>query len=55
MARPEIISGFTGRISLTTSDTSAGMTRPHAIHIAPSRAIIAHVTDFSGKVLVVAS
>ncbi len=55
MARPEIISGFTGRISLTTSDTSAGITRPHAIHIALSRAIEAHVLPFNGNVFAVAS
>ena len=49
MARPEISSGRSGRASFITSATMNGSAMPHAIHIAPSRAIAASVLNFSGK------
>ena len=53
--RPDISSGLSGRTSFITSATIDGSARPHAIHIAPSRAIIASVLNFSGKDLLAAS
>ena len=53
--RPGTSSGLSGRASFTTSATIDGNASPHAIHIAASRAIIASVLNFSGKVLVAAS
>jgi hypothetical protein len=37
IARPDIISGFTGRISLTTNAMMAGATSAHATHRAVAR------------------
>ena len=55
IARPDISSGRSGRISFTTSAMSAGSARPHEIHIAPSRAIAAIVLSLSGNDLVAGS
>ena len=52
IARPDINSGRSGRASFTSSETIAGSARPHAIHIAPSRATAAHALSLSGKVRV---
>ena len=49
MARPDITSGRSGRANLTSSATIAGSARPHAIHIAPSRAIAASALSLSGN------
>ena len=53
--RPGTSSGLSGRTSLTTRATIDGSAKPHAIHIAASRANIASVLNFSGKVLLDAS
>ena len=53
--RPDISSGLSGHASFITSATIDGSARPHAIHIAPSRAIIASVLNFSGKDLLAVS
>jgi len=54
-ARPDINSGRSGRASFTSNATMAGSARPHAIHIAPSRAIAASVLSLSGKDFAAAS
>ncbi len=54
-ARPGISSGRSGRTSFTTNATIAGSAMPHAIHIAPSRAIAASVLSLSGKDFVAVS
>ena len=55
IARPDINSGRSGRASFTSNATMAGSARPHAIHIAPSRAIAASALSLSGKVRLGAS
>ncbi len=52
IARPDTISGRSGRIILTTSATSGGSTNAQATHMAASRATPAHSFSLSGNVFV---
>ena len=54
-ARPEISIGRSGRMNFTTIAAIAGNTKPHAIHIAASRAKPASVLSFSGNDFAAAS
>jgi hypothetical protein len=55
IARPDMISGRSGRISLTINAAMAGTAIAHAIHIAPSRAMPASQLNLSGKLRVCGS